>query len=182
MEFKEEVPGLHRDAPGLAHPETLGERKRTMWEVPKAISIVAGAGEGSTEINAFDRALLDAGIANLNFIRVTSILPPQAKIVPLRAIVPGRLTPAVYTRVTSREPGNRIAAAIAVGISREDYGVIMEEACYGTAREAEAKVRAMVEEAFAIRNLPLMEVAVVSREHVVERCGCVVAAVIFWPE
>ncbi|MDR7605612.1 MAG: pyruvoyl-dependent arginine decarboxylase, partial [Armatimonadota bacterium] len=52
-----------------------------MWSVPRAVTVATGAGEGSTEVNAFDRALLDAGIANLNFLRVTSILPAGARLV-----------------------------------------------------------------------------------------------------
>ncbi|MBI2200418.1 MAG: hypothetical protein HYU43_00565 [Armatimonadetes bacterium] len=32
-----------------------------MWERPTAISVVAGRGEGRTELTAFDRALMDAG-------------------------------------------------------------------------------------------------------------------------
>src|SRR5713226_6583163 len=55
----------------------------SMWEQPRAISIVAGNGEGRTELTAFDRALMDAGIANLNFLRVTSILPADVAVIPI---------------------------------------------------------------------------------------------------
>lgn len=40
------------------------------------ISIVNGSGEGSTELSAFDSALMDAGIANLNLIYLSSVIPP----------------------------------------------------------------------------------------------------------
>jgi len=52
-----------------------------MWQSPKAVSLVAGHGEGNTELNAFDRALQDAGVADINFLRVTSIMPPGARII-----------------------------------------------------------------------------------------------------
>lgn len=144
--------------------------------------MVAGSGEGRTELTAFDRALLDAGIANLNFLRVTSILPAQTPIIPVPVFVPGMLTPAVYARIASHTPGERIAAAVGVGISRADYGVIMEYSHRGTGENAEGIVRAMVEEAMALRDLPLADIRVAVKEHVVQRLGCAVAAVVFWPE
>jgi arginine decarboxylase len=153
-----------------------------MWEIPKAITVAAGAGEGTTEINAFDSALMDAGIANLNFLRVTSILPAGVRVVAMRPITEGMLMPAVYAHITSHVPGERIAAAIGVGLSEDSYGVIMEYSHKGTAENAEQIVRRMVDEAFAIRELRLREVLVGAREHVVDRIGCAVAAVLFWPD
>jgi arginine decarboxylase len=44
------------------------------------IHIVAGTGEGVTKLDAFDSALFDAGIANFNLIRLSSIIPPYAHI------------------------------------------------------------------------------------------------------
>jgi len=153
-----------------------------MWKRPRAISVVAGSGEGRTELTAFDRALMDAGIANLNFLRVTSILPAGTAVVPVPALEPGTLTPAVYARIASHTPGERIAAAVGVGVSPDAYGVIMEYSHSGTGENAEGIVRSMVEEAMALRDLPLERVVVAVKEHVVQRIGCVVAAVVFWPE
>jgi arginine decarboxylase len=152
-----------------------------MWVRPQAISIVAGSGEGLTELTAFDRALMDAGIANLNFLRVTSILPAGVTVIPVPRFAPGTLTPAVYARRVSHTPGERIAAAVGLGFSRDSYGVIMEFQHSGTADNAEAIVRRMVEEAMAARDLAVDEIRVASREHVVQRIGCVIAAVVFWP-
>jgi len=144
--------------------------------------VVAGSGEGRTELTAFDRALAAAGIANLNFLRVTSILPAGTALIPVPAFTPGILTPAVYARIASHTPGERIAAAVGVGISPRDYGVIMEFSHRGTGENAEAIVRRMVEESMALRDLPAREIRVAVSEHVVERIGCAVAAVVFWPE
>jgi arginine decarboxylase len=153
-----------------------------MWEFPKAVSLVAGAGEAVTELNAFDRALMDAGIANLNFIRVSSIMPPGARVVPLPRLYPGMLVPAVYAQIVSHTPGERIAAALGIGICRDEYGVIMEYSHMGAAENAEAIVRRMVEDAFRMRDLRLDEVHVAAREHLVERTGCVVAVALMWPD
>jgi len=153
-----------------------------MWTVPKSITVVAGTGEGKTELNAFDHALLDAGIANLNFLRVTSILPKDTKVVPMRPIVEGTLWPAVYARISSHVPGETIAAAVGVGIGADSYGVIMEYSHKGTAQNADEIVRRMVVEAFEVRGLKLKETIVATKEHVVQRTGCSIAAVLFWPD
>jgi arginine decarboxylase len=153
-----------------------------MWSVPKAVSVVAGAGEGPTDLNAFDRALMDAGIANLNFLRVTSIFPLGATVVPMRSFTPGMLMPAVYARISRHTPGERIAAAVGVGIAEEGYGVIMEYSHSGSAENADQIVRGMIDEALKIRGLRLKETIVAAKDHVVQRTGCVVAAVLFWPD
>ncbi|HYM71239.1 MAG TPA: arginine decarboxylase, pyruvoyl-dependent [bacterium] len=152
-----------------------------MWQSPKAISVVAGHGEGGTEINAFDRALMDAGAADLNFLRVTSILPPGARVIELPPYPPGLLMPAVYARIVSTRAGDRIAAAIGVGISRDSHGVIMEYTGHTSRAEAEQITRQMVVEGFEIRRLALDEVVVAAAEHTVERAGCAVALALFWP-
>ncbi len=153
-----------------------------MWTLPRSVTVVAGAGEGTTDLNAFDHALLDAGIANLNFLRVTSIFPMGARIVPMRPFAPGLLMPAVYARISRHTPGERIAAAVGVGVGEEGYGVIMEHSHTGTSDNAEEIVRAMVQEAMATRGLRIREIVVASKDHVVKRMGCAVAAVLFWPD
>lgn len=152
-----------------------------MWQPPKAVSLVAGHGEGTTEINAFDRALQDAGVANVNFLRVTSILPPGARIIELPPFPAGILIPAVYARIVGTRGGERISAAIGVGVSREGYGVIMEHTGHHSRADTEETVRSMVAEGFRIRRLPLEEIVVVAAEHTVERAGCAVAVALFWP-
>ena len=100
---------------------------------------------------------------------------------PLPRLYPGMLVPAVYAQIIGHTPGERIAAALGVGICRERYGVIMEYSHSGSGENAETIVRRMVEEAFRQRDLRLDEVVVAVREHLVERTGCVVAAALMWP-
>jgi arginine decarboxylase len=153
-----------------------------MWQSPKALSLVAGHGEGGSELNAFDRALRDAGVADLNFLRVTSIVPPGARVIELPAYPPGILMPAVFARISSTSSGDVITAALGVGLSREHHGVIMEYEAHERRADAERTVRQMVVEGFAMRGLPLDEVLVVAAEHTVERAGSAVAVALFWPE
>lgn len=45
------------------------------------IYLTEGIGKGSTELAAFDNALLQAGVANFNLIRLSSVIPTGAKII-----------------------------------------------------------------------------------------------------
>jgi arginine decarboxylase len=152
-----------------------------MWELPQAVTLAAGAGEGGSEINAFDRALQNAGVADMNFLRVTSIFPRGARIIEVPPYPAGVLMPAVFARMTSTRPGDRISAAIGIGISRDSHGVIMEHAGILSRADAERAVRRMVAEAFENRRLTLSEVLVAAAEHTVERAGCAVAVALLWP-
>ena len=50
-------------------------------ELPTRIILTSGIRIGSTKLNAFDNALLNAGIGNFNLLSVSSIIPPKAKII-----------------------------------------------------------------------------------------------------
>lgn len=152
-----------------------------MWQLPKAVTLAAGHGEGGSELNAFDRALQNAGVADMNFLRVTSIFPRGARVIELPPYPAGVLMPAVFARMTSGRPGDRISAAIGVGISRDSHGVIMEHAGVLSRADAEQTVRRMVAEAFENRRLTAHEVLVAAAEHTVERAGCAVAVALLWP-
>ncbi len=147
---------------------------------PDALWVTSGTAEGETELNAFDNALLNAGIGNLNLIRVSSVIPRGARIVdrPL-ALPPGTLVPAVYSVQTSDVKGDTISAAVGLGFSRDSHGMIFEHGS-GSADSAERVVREMVAAAFARRELELAEVVVRTAEHRVQRVGCALAAVVLW--
>lgn len=151
-----------------------------MLPKPTKITLVAGAAEGETELTAFDKALLSAGIGNLNLIRVSSILPPACEYVEQLDIPPGTLTPTAYGWTASSRPGELIAAAVGVGFSGNDYGTIMEFSGRCSAAEAEQMVTKMVHEAFAVRGLKLAEVKTAAAEIRVEKIGAVVAAAVLW--
>lgn len=142
---------------------------------------MAGSAEGPTRLNAFDHALLAAGIGNLNLLRVSSILPPHAVEVTTLQMPPGALTPTAYGTITSEVQGELISAAVAVGIGESsEYGVIMEFSGRCSREEAEAQVREMAEEAFQTRGRQLERVMIRGVEHRVEQIGCAFAAVALW--
>lgn len=151
-----------------------------MLPLPKKYFVTAAASEGETRLTAFDGALLKARVGNTNLLRVSSILPPGCEYAPDLIIPPGSLLPIAYGSITSTEPGETISAAVAVGIQAEGFGVIMEYSGRCSKAIAEAEVIRMVEEAFRIRGLELVEVKTASVEHTVEKIGCAFAAVPLW--
>lgn len=46
----------------------------------RTIYVTSGIGEGQTNLSAFDAALWDAGIANFNLIKLSSVIPPHSKV------------------------------------------------------------------------------------------------------
>ena len=152
-----------------------------MLATPNLYTLVASAGEAASLLNAFDAALLDAGIGNLNLLRVSSILPPGTAYRPKLHIPPGSLLPVAYGTIASDVPGDLIAAAVAVGRGDPaEFGMIMECSGHCTRQEIESRIRAMVTESFALRGLPLGEVQVAAVEWRVQRTGAVIAAVPLW--
>jgi arginine decarboxylase len=139
----------------------------------------AGNAEGSTPLNAFDNALLAAGIGNINLIKVSSILPPGVELVALPRIKPGALVPTAYAAMTSEVPGEVVAAAVgwARPVDPAKNGVIMEFHDKATREEAERMIVQMLEEAFRVRGEKIRDMKVFAVEHRVERTGCALAAV-----
>lgn len=161
-----------------------------MWEVPQEVWLTSGVGEGSTRLNAFDKALFSAGIGNLNLMRVTSILPARAKIVDLRMngkqvdIPFGCLVPTVYTTISSDRPGEIIACGLVVAVPEDPNvnGVIFEVSLLGDAKEAERILDGMAEEAAALRQMKGFKVIKAVSEYTVGKSvGCVVAAALMIP-
>lgn len=152
-----------------------------MLDTPRTFTLVAGAAEADTRLNAFDAALLKAGIGNVNLLKVSSILPPGAVEAPHLELPPGALVPTAYGAMTSDVAGELISAAVAVGIGDDgSYGVIMEFSGRCSREEALATVKHMTEEAFRYRGRTLTRVLAQGVEHRVDRIGCALAAVALW--
>jgi arginine decarboxylase len=149
------------------------------WKQVTKASVTAGTAEGGTPLNAFDNALLAAGIGNVNLIKVSSIVPPEVDIVDLPQIKPGALVPTAYAAITSTTPGQIIAAAVgyALPVDRTKAGVIMEFHDVTDRGTAEEAIRGMLAEAFRVRGEAIREVKVVAVDHRTERAGCALAAV-----
>ena len=64
--------------------------------MPTCYFLTAGRGEASTELNAFDAALLDAGVGDTNLIKMSSILPPGALEIEILPLKKGSFIPLAY--------------------------------------------------------------------------------------
>lgn len=146
-----------------------------MLYVPRLLHLTRGTSEGLTPLTAFDNALQEAGIHNLNLVKVSSIVPEGARFGPRPELPVGTVVPTVYTHVVSNVPGEVISAVIAAGTG-EHGGVLMEYHHRGPADDAERVASRMLEEGFARRGWTLDEVRFASAEHKVERLGCAAAA------
>lgn len=155
-----------------------------MVKTPNLYCLVRGAAEGRTRLNAFDKALLAAGVGDTNLMRMSSILPPAAEQVNVDDLVlpKGGLVPLAYATIDGNTPGRLISAAIAVGIPEDDSepGVIMEYEDHADLNTVEGIVRQMVVDGFEYRNRKLKEIKSYGIEHTIETCGAVFAAAVLW--
>ena len=55
--------------------------------------MAAGSGTGPTSLSAFDAALHEAGVANYNLIRLSSIIPPDSTIILQNSNIPSDVMP-----------------------------------------------------------------------------------------
>jgi arginine decarboxylase len=151
------------------------------WATPNCIWPTSGDAEGCTELNAFDNALLKAGIGNLNLVKLSSIVPADITLLTARpeGLIEGDLTPTVYTYRISDTPGDVVAAAVGIGLRKDGHGMIFENTG-GSEDAVRDTVERMVREGFAQRGLQLDELMIFSSSHKVERIGCALAAVVLW--
>ena len=151
--------------------------------LPSHVVITSGRGTGTSGLNAFDRALLDAGVGDLNLLKISSILPAQAKITRLAgrsatAVLPaGTIVPAVYSCCISDTAGEIISACLALGCAAQGCGVIFECSGRGPSPAIRQRTEEMVAEAMqARRRATLRTLSVESECTVPDRgFGCVVA-------
>ncbi len=155
-----------------------------MTKTPNIYCLVKGAAEGRTRLNAFDKALLQAGVGDTNLMRMSSILPPAAEQVSVNDIIlpKGALIPLAYAAIDGTTPGRVISAAIAVGIPQDERepGVIMEFEDHAHLDTVEEIVRQMVVDGFEYRNRKLKEIKSIGVEHRVKQTASVFAAAVLW--
>jgi arginine decarboxylase len=111
--------------------------------VPKRLYLTRGVGIHKEKLQSFEFALRHAGIAAINLVSVSSILPPGCRVVSRRvgerSLVPGQIAFVVMARAESNEAHRMIAASIgaAVPSDKNKYGYLSEHHSYGqTADEA----------------------------------------------
>lgn len=111
--------------------------------VPRHAFFTKGRGVHREKLNSFEMALRDAGIAQFNLVRVSSIFAPRCKIITqrdgMKFLRPAQILPVVMSENATNEPSRLIAASIGLARPRDPdhYGYISEHHSYGeTAKKA----------------------------------------------
>ena len=109
--------------------------------VPKRLFLTKGVGKHKERLTSFELALRDAGIAAQNLVRVSSIFPPNCKLITrkegLKYLNPGEVVFAVVAESSTREPHRLVASSIGVAIpaDKNTYGYLSEHHSFGESEE-----------------------------------------------
>ena len=153
-----------------------------VFKTPTQYFLVSGNSDGTTPLNAFDGALLQAGIGNTNIVRMSSIVPPHCERISPIALPPGALVPAAYASLTSDVPGEIISAGVALALPHDEErnGLIMEYSSKGDRATIEETVRNMAVEGMRLRGWEIKELKSIAVEYKVKKIGAVLAAIVLW--
>jgi len=105
--------------------------------VPRKMFLTNGVGRHREKLTSFEMALRDAGIASFNLVKVSSIYPPQCRIIPkkrgLALLKPGQIVHVVMSENATNEPHRLLAASIGIAIPKnpDRYGYLSEHHSFG---------------------------------------------------
>ena len=105
--------------------------------IPSKIFLTKGVGIHKDRLASFELALREAGIEKCNLVSVSSIFPPDCKIISkeegVSLLSPGQITYCVIARNESNEPNRLVSASIGVAIPRDGnkYGYLSEHHAFG---------------------------------------------------
>ena len=114
--------------------------------VPRYVFFTKGVGKHKNYLQSFESALRSAGIEKYNIVKVSSILPPNCKIISkkkgLSMLKPGQIIYCVMSENSTNEPHRLIAASIGVAIpaNRENYGYLAEYHSFGETDEKAGEI------------------------------------------
>jgi len=100
--------------------------------IPTQIFLTRGVGRHRYRLKSFEEALRHAGVAQQNLVQVSSIVPPQCRIISqkdgLQKLSPGQICYCGMARADTNEHGRLIAASIGVAIPKEaaQWGYLSE--------------------------------------------------------
>ena len=143
------------------------------------IAIVSGKDEGPTRLNAFDNALSDAGIGDVNLIKVSSMLGKNTQVKNLPKFKAGAMVNCVLSSVTSSKPGDTITAVVGIAIG-EELGCVVETT--GTNKDKQELIyeaKFMVNYMMEKRGIEIKEHIVEAVSTTVENIASVVASVVY---
>jgi arginine decarboxylase len=109
--------------------------------VPQYVFLTKGVGRHREQLQSFEMALRDAGIAEYNLVSVSSIFPPHCKLITrqkgLAMMRPGQITFTVLSRNATNEPHRLIASSVGLAVPRDanQYGYLSEHHSFGEKEE-----------------------------------------------
>lgn len=143
------------------------------------IAIVSGNDEGPTKLNAFDNALADAGIGDVNLIKVSSMLAGNAEVSELPKLKAGAMVNCVLSEITSDNPGDEITAVIAVAIGEELGCVVETTGINKNSNDLIDEAKMMVEYMMQKRGAEITDLIVEHSTATVRQIASVVASVVY---
>ena len=143
------------------------------------VSITSGKAEGPTKLNAFDNALLNAGIGDINLIKVSSIIPAGAEIVDLPEFPAGKMVNTVLSYASSDQEDDQICAVIAIAISDELGCVVEHNGINEDPQMVKAEAEDMVRYMMQVRKLDINKLIIKCQRHRVKNQGAAIAAVVY---
>jgi len=105
--------------------------------VPTKIFLTKGVGVHKDRLASFELALRSAGIEKCNLVYVSSILPPNCRVMSkeegLTFLKPGEITFCVMARLESNEPNRLMSTAIGIAMPKDNnnYGYLSEHHAFG---------------------------------------------------
>ena len=134
-----------------------------------------------SDLNAFDLALLGAGLSEQNLVAVSSVLPAGIEQVEPREMTMGAVTFCVLSQMRGRG-GDRVAAGIAYAMRKDGKGgYVAEGHLHGSAQSLREELSRKMTEMSRIRGLEFGEVHYRIEELDVpeDEYGCCFASVVF---
>jgi len=120
---------------------THGRNSAKMDFVPKKVFLTKGVGKDKEKLTSFERALRNAGIAYLNLVNISSIFPPQCKLISktegISLLRPGQVTFVVMSKNFTNEPHRLITSSVGLAIPKDpnQYGYLSEHESFGETEE-----------------------------------------------
>lgn len=109
--------------------------------VPKRMFFTKGVGRAKEKLTSFEAALRHAKIAPFNLVKVSSIYPPNCKIVSrdegLKGLNPGTILYCVMAENHTSEPNRLVSAAVGLAVPADKtvYGYLSEHHSFGETDE-----------------------------------------------
>lgn len=105
--------------------------------IPNSAFITKGVGKHKEKLTSFEMALRNAGIEAFNLVKVSSIFPPNCKLISrtngLKMMSPGQIVFVVMSENTTNEPNRLIAASAGLALPKDQnyHGYISEHHSFG---------------------------------------------------